>query len=73
MADPFNATASYSGGAGGAAGPSTSRGENFFDSSGWNVNFGGGSISTADKLGAYIPWIVAGVGALVLWKMYRKR
>lgn len=64
------------GGAGGNAGPSTARGGNSsFDSSGWNVNFGSGSVSSsrADALGQYGPYILAAVAVLIVWRMNKKR
>lgn len=61
----------------GGGGPSTSAGgtnRSGYDASGWNVNFGGGSISSSasDALGGYLPYVLAGVGVLVLWRMTRK-
>ena len=55
-----------------------------FDNSGWNVNFGEGSIRSdrtqatpeaAVALAAtnYVPYALAAVGVLVLWKLTRKR
>lgn len=70
---------------GGAAGPSNAispftGGQGMFDSSGWNVNFGGGSIeSNASKasnpmgLSKYLPYALIFVGGLVVWRMTRKR
>lgn len=57
-----------------------------FDNSGWNVNFGSGSInSTSSKansqggasglsgnLSTYLPWILAFVGSLLVWKKLNK-
>jgi len=67
---------------GGSAGPSQASGGHMggamFDSSGWNVNFGGGSITSSraqdqtDPLHAYMPYVVAGAGFLLLWA-YLKR
>lgn len=63
----------------GGGGPSDARtygGTSSFDSSGWNVNFGGGSIASArgaDGLSAWAPYIVAGIGLLIVWRMHRKR
>ena len=51
-------------------------GDNAFDSSGWNVNFGSGSIDStrgASGLSDYVPYVLAGLGLLVAWRMYRKR
>ena len=65
---------------GGTAGPSSADGMfggGLFDSSGWNVSFGAGSVSSARSdagdLGKYLPWIVAGVGVVVVWRLTRKR
>jgi hypothetical protein len=64
--------------AGGSAGPSTAtlRGEAAFDSSGWNVNFGTGSIESsraqAGELSSYMPYILVGAGLLIVWRMTRK-
>lgn len=78
----FDALASLTGGGGlsaGGGGPSTAglrSGDNSFDSSGWNVNFGAGSIDSTrggEALGGYVPYIVAGLGLLIVWRMNRKR
>jgi hypothetical protein len=64
------------GGAGGSAGPSSAfGGDSSFDSSGWNVNFGGGSISSsrADALGQYMPYVIAAAAVLIVWRMTKKR
>lgn len=63
------------GGKGGNAGPSGAAGESSFDSSGWNVNFGAGSISSsrADSLGQYLPYAIAAAAVLIVWRMTRKR
>lgn len=66
-------------GLGGSAGPSNAalRGESVFDSSGWNVNFGGGTIESsraqAGQLSEYMPYILVGAGLLIVWRMTRKR
>ena len=75
-------------GGSGPAAPSSSNGNAFdtkFDSSGWNVNFGGGSI-TSDRtssdtktplgmdLGGNTGLIVLGLlGIVVAWKLLRKK
>lgn len=72
------------GGAGGNAGPSYAGGVSGsmfgLDGSGWNVNFGAGSITsdmekqqgTGSGLQQYLPWLlIAGVG-LVLWKKMKR-
>lgn len=78
----FDAMTSLTSGGGlsaGGGGPSSAglrSGDNAFDSSGWNVNFGSGSIDSArgsEGLGSYLPYIVAGVGLLIVWRMNRKR
>lgn len=47
-----------------------------FDSSGWNVNFGSGGISSsrsqAGELQGYLPYMVLAVGALLAWRLMRK-
>jgi hypothetical protein len=72
---------------GSQGGPSNAvgRSEAVFDNSGWNVNFGGGEIdSTSEKTtstGAggmgnmtdYVPYFAAAVGAIILWRMSRKK
>jgi len=61
---------SYSGGAGGAAGPATSTSSSGFNSSGWNVNFGGGSIdSGSSKL---LTYALLAAGVYVAWKLSRR-
>jgi hypothetical protein len=63
----------------GSSAPSTAAGraDSVFDSSGWNVNFGGGSIeatrSQTDKLSEYMPYLLLGAGLLVVWRLTRKR
>lgn len=64
-------TGSYSGGAGGAAGPSTATSNSGFNTSGWNVSFGSGSISTNGNTTMMIMAAVAGVG-LLLWLNSRR-
>lgn len=62
-------------------GPSsaTQRGDFAFDSSGWNVNFGSGAIEAtrsqndAGGVGQYLPFVLAGVGLLIVWRMTRKK
>lgn len=65
-----------------SGGPSSAYGqtESVFDNSGWNVNFGSGGISsTSDKttgtgaMGQYLPYFIAAVGAIILWRMTRKK
>lgn len=68
---------SYSGGAGGAAGPSNAQGgERVFDSSGWNVVFGSGTVESArTDAGSYVPYVimaVAGVVGLIVWRRFGK-
>lgn len=70
-----------------SAGPSDSwgRSEAVFDNSGWNVTFGSGDItSDMDKttgtgsggmggVSDYLPYFAAAVGAIILWRMTRKK
>lgn len=67
---------------GGTAGPSYADGMfggGLFDSSGWSVNFGAGSIaatraqSQPGDLGQYLPWLLAAAGVVVVWRLSRKR
>ena len=64
-------TPSMTGGAGGAAGPSTAS-SSFglgFNSSGWTVNTGSGSAS-----GAVSPWMIAAEAAVVVvWMITQRR
>lgn len=82
MADPFSALISLTGGGGlsaGGGGPSSAGGgtnNSGFDSSGWAVNFGAGNANatpSADGLGQWTPYILAGLGLLIAWRMTRKR
>jgi hypothetical protein len=74
--------AALAGAAGGAAkpgGPSNSdlAGDFAFDSSGWNINFGGGSIESSraqDQGGTnYVPYVVAAAVVLIVWRMTRRK
>lgn len=64
---------SYSGGAGGAAGPSMGEAssKSAFDSSGWQVNFGSGSIDSG--LNKYVLYGGLAVGGLLLWRMLKSK
>lgn len=73
----LDALKSVTGGPTSAEGQSTSS----FDSSGWNVNFGGGSIdstraqtpaSAAGRVDQYLPYALAFAGLLAVWRMTRK-
>lgn len=48
-----------------------------FDSSGWVVQFGDGSVSTqrsqAGALSEYMPYMVLAAGLLVVWRFTRKK
>jgi hypothetical protein len=56
-----------------------------FDSSGWNVNFGAGSIESAraqtplptgastNNVNAYLPYVLVGLGLLVAWRMVKNK
>lgn len=71
---------------GGAAGPSNAispftGGAGMFDSSGWNVNFGSGSIESSAKKAAtdvlgglqeYAPYALIFVAGMVAWRMSKK-
>lgn len=83
MAVPLPPLAMSAGGGGPSGVSSTS--DQWFDSSGWNVNFGGGSIESARAqtpiplgastagVNAYVPYILIGLAALVVWKMTRRK
>lgn len=74
-------------GMGAPAAPSTAQGrsEAVFDNSGWNVTFGTGNIdSTSEKststgagglggMTAYLPYFAVAVGAVILWRMTKKK
>lgn len=64
------------------AGPSNAvaRQDSPFDSSGWNVNFGTGGITSSDRrdqgkaaeFGPYVPYVIAAAAVLIVWRMTRK-
>lgn len=68
------------GGTSSAGGTSTSS----FDSSGWNVNFGSGTVNSdrtqgtpmgggaVASLNPYLPYVLVAAGLLVVWRMTRK-
>lgn len=67
---------------GSSGGPSSAMGsaKSGFDSSGWNVIFGDNaklstsrSQSEAGNFDQYIPYVLAGVGVLIVWRLTRKR
>lgn len=62
---------SMTGGAGGAAGPSAATSKSGFDSSGWNVNFGSGSIDSGNQ--KLLTYAALAVGAYFLWQQFKKR
>lgn len=69
-------TPKLQGGAGGNAGPSSAMGgTSTFGASGFNVNFGSGSVSSsqAGALGQYVPYIMAAAAVLIVWRMTKKR
>jgi hypothetical protein len=61
---------------GGTAGPSMAyggtQGGALFDSSGWSVAFGGGSVNTPHGMAQYLPYAIAALLALVVWKASKK-
>lgn len=63
------------GGAGGAAGPSDALTSSAFNSSGWNVNFGSGKISTSDAgdLGQYLPYAAIAAALLIAYRMTKAK
>jgi hypothetical protein len=64
----------------GGGGPSSVDAQSAFDSSGWNVNFGAGTIEStrsqaeggAGAVQGYMPYILVAAGLLVVWRMTRK-
>lgn len=68
---------------GGSAGPATATNtvKNGFDSSGWAVSFGSGNAAatgsteggSGGQMGQYLPYVMAGVALLIVWRMTRKR
>lgn len=50
--------------------------EGMFDSSGWNVNFGAGTIESSRAQSApmseYMPYLLIGGALLVVWRMTRR-
>ena len=52
---------------------------NKYDNASWNVNFGPGNIDSArseaqsSAFDAYLPYAVLFVGAMVVWRMTRKK
>lgn len=54
---------------------------NQFDNSGWNVNFGSGSIDSkrsetpqgSQMVDQYLPYALAVVGLLMVWRLTRKK
>jgi hypothetical protein len=82
--DPLTLGASFASGLGGSmgkssAGPSDAilKGENNFDSSGWNINFGSGGIESsraqAGALSEYLPYVVIAGVVLIAWRFTRKK
>jgi hypothetical protein len=81
--DPLTASAlsSFAQGAGSSiAGKPTSSDGRFstpFDGSGWNVNFGSGSIDSnreqSGEAGSYLPYAVLAAVLLVAWRLTRKQ
>lgn len=70
---------SLGGSLGGQPAQSGVSGQSSFDSSGWNVNFGAGSIRSdreqkqAGNFDQYIPYVIAAAGVLIVWRLTRKR
>lgn len=62
-------------------GPSnaTGKADSIFDSSGWNVAFGAGNISSQrsqEQRGSfdqYLPYIIAAAGVLIVWRLTKQR
>ncbi len=47
-----------------------------FDGSGWNVNFGSGSIDSnraqSGEVGSYLPYVIVAAVILVAWRITRR-
>ena len=60
------------------AGPTVSGADpwSMFDASGWNVNFGAGTIESARAqtapMSGYLPYVIAAGAFLVLWRWAKK-
>lgn len=64
------------------AGPSNAvgRSDSVFDSSGWNVNFGAGDVTSADsrdqgqagQFDRYVPYVLAAAAIMIVWRMTRR-
>lgn len=69
---PLNLSA----GGGGPSGVGAGMFEGMFDSSGWNVNFGAGTIESsraqAGPMPEYLPYLLIGGALLVVWRMTRR-
>lgn len=61
----------------GGSSSATSRSDQAFDSSGWNVQFGDGSIATertqSGAMAEYMPYLIFAGGLLIVWRMTRKK
>lgn len=62
---------SYSGGAGGAAGPSNAGANTGINNSGWNVNFGSGTIDSSGN--GWVKWALIAAAGVLAWKLLRRR
>ncbi len=57
---------------GGEIGLTEAKSNSAFDSSGWNVNFGSGSVTSSPAMSTYLPYVILGAGLLVVWRMTKK-
>lgn len=63
---------SMTGGAGGASGAASASNSSGFNDSGWNVNFGAGTIDASGSP-SWMKYAALAAGALVLWYLLKKR
>jgi hypothetical protein len=60
----------------GGSSSATQNTSSMFDSSGWVVQFGDGSVSTersqAGALSEYMPYLILAAGLMVVWRFTRK-
>lgn len=76
--DPYSAAISgaMQGLTGGSA-TADQKSQTGFDNSGWNINFGSGSIdaqrSQSGTLSEYLPYMMVGAALLVVWRFTRKK
>ncbi|MGB4345320.1 MAG: hypothetical protein WBJ21_02870 [Burkholderiaceae bacterium] len=61
----------------GGSATSSNKSDSMFDASGWNVQFGDGSITTdrtqGGAMSAYMPYLLLAGGLLIVWRFTRKK